>query len=143
MIDYFEYVVQGMSSGAVRRPVRAALLFALLLLVACHLVGALHGPGFATASAHAAVDGCSHAAAVHSADRAPGHGGGHTDVVDHAVDRLRSPADHAITDPGDTAPLTYAPRAVPGPSGPVGAEPLRGDTGGGQATLTRLCVLRR
>ncbi|MFE7709392.1 hypothetical protein ACFU6I_27190 [Streptomyces sp. NPDC057486] len=143
MIDYFGRVIQGMSSGAVRCPVRAALLFALLLLVACHLVGALHGPGFATLPVHAAVDGCSHAAAEHSADRAPDHGGGHTEVVDHAVDRLRSPADHAVTDPGDTAPLTHTPRAVPGPSGPVGAEPLRGGTGGGQATLTRLCVLRQ
>jgi hypothetical protein len=132
-----------MSSGAVRRPVRAALLFALLLLVACHLVGALHGPGFATLSVHAAVDGCSHASAEHSVDRAPDHGGGHADVVDHAVDRLRSPADHTITDPGDTAPLTHTPRAVPGPSDLVGAQPLRGDAGGGRATLTRLCVSRR
>lgn len=143
VIGYFVVVIPGMCSRAVRRQVRAALLFALLLLVGCHLVGALHGPGFATLSAHAAVDGCSHAAAEHRADRAPDHGDGHTDVVDHAVDRLRNPADRAVTDPGDTAPLAYTPRAVSGPSDREGPEPLRGDTGGSQATLTRLCVLRR
>jgi hypothetical protein len=142
VIDYLGFMIPGMCSGAVRRPVRAALLFALLLLVGCHLVGALHGPGFATLSAQAVVDGCSHAA-ERSADRAPGHGDGHADVVDHTVDRLRAPAGRAIADPSDTAPLTYAPRAVPGPSDLAGPEPVRGDPAGGRATLTRICVLRR
>jgi hypothetical protein len=142
VIDYVELVIPGTSSKAVGRPLRAALLFALLLLVGCHLVGALHGPWFATLSTHAAVEGCSHAVAEHSVDRAPGHGGGHADVVDHAVDRVRTPADRAITDPGDMAPLTYTPRSVSGPSDREGPEPSRGGTGG-QATLTRLCVLRR
>ncbi|MGW2920029.1 hypothetical protein ACWDBF_19520 [Streptomyces angustmyceticus] len=128
--------------GARGRPVRAALLLGLLLLVGVHLVGALHGPGFlGPYTAHsAAVCGEQAVLAAASGDDRPparlredgpgsqaqtpahahaqgrghgrGHEHGHDDGVTHAVDRLRA-------GPGQPAAAPHT--AVALPAEPVAA----------------------
>ena len=69
-----------------RRPMPSVLLIALIMLVASHLVGALHGPGFlgphepVTLSAGTAPS----TAAVEPLAFGPEHGHGH-DVFDDSV----------------------------------------------------------
>jgi hypothetical protein len=103
------------------RPVLSVLLLGLVLLVAAHLLGALHGPGFArhtpvagSAVSHAALVDAPHAVAT------PGpahhHDYGFDDSIEHAVDRLRAPADQAIDAPGDAGPFTYEAAAVAVPA---------------------------
>src|SRR5213080_2061106 len=91
-----------MVGSRTQRPVPSVLLFGLMLLVASHLVGALHGPGFLGphtplfTSASATLP----SAAAEPVALGSGHGDGHShdhdvfeDSVEHAVDRVRVSSD--------------------------------------------------
>lgn len=145
---------------------RAALLLGLLWLVAVHLVGALHGPGFlGPYTAHsAAVCGEQAVLVAASGDRpharpqddgpgqqargrghGRGHEHGHDDGVTHAVDRLRASTGAPVGAPGTAVALpadpvvaTAAPASPPGR--PRGSPPCAGD---GRSALALHCVRRQ
>ena len=134
-------------SRAQRRPMLSVLLIGLILLVASHLVGALHGPGFLgphepvtlTASTTPSTT------AVEPLAFGPEHGHGHDirdDSVEHSVDRVRASTDrpaHAanLVEPVVDRPVTGA---SPGPAAPRGGAP---PPAGGRSPCVRLCVWRQ
>lgn len=138
-----------MAGSRAQRPVPSVLLIGLILLVASHLVGAVHGPGFlGPHKPLTAVGVVQSVAAVEAEAVESGHGHGHDhelheDTVEHAVDRVRSSADgpvHApqIADPVTSrlvarAPLSHA-------AGPAEGVP---EPSGGRSACARHCVWRQ
>ncbi|MFI6008671.1 hypothetical protein ACIBAG_07545 [Streptomyces sp. NPDC051243] len=146
-------MISVMVGSRVQRPVPSVLLIGLILLVASHLVGALHGPGFlGSHQPFSAVGVVQSAAPVEAEAIGSGHGHDHghdrdhevhEDTVEHAVDRVRSSVDgpaHApqIEEPATgllaaSAPLGHA--AGPGVGVP--------DPAGGRSACALHCVWRQ
>ena len=95
-------------SCALRRPAPSALFIGLIVLVASHLVGALHGPGFV--GPHKVVTASSAPSTVIAEPVAhrSRHGHGHDvfdDSLEHAVDRVRVNADLPARAPQPVGPM--------------------------------------
>jgi hypothetical protein len=131
------------------RPLLSTLLIGLVLLVAAHLLGALHGPGF-TAS-HASLPGvaCSHPASVGSShvEAAPGPGHEHQQrgngEIEHAVDRLRAPADQAPAVAEAAESFSYEAAVSTLPSGLAERPGNSHSPPDGRSTLVLHCVWRQ
>ncbi len=128
------------------RPAPSVLLIGLILLVASHLVGALHGPGFL--GPHKPLTTANVVLSTAPAEPlafGPEHGHDHDvfeDTVEHAVDRVRVSADRPVHDPELVEPVVDRPgmspspgRAVPGDGVPV--------QGVGRSACARHCVWRQ
>ncbi|MDF2264979.1 hypothetical protein P2Q00_05910 [Streptomyces coacervatus] len=142
-------MIRVMVGGRVqRRSVPSALLIGLILLVAPHLLGALHGPGFLgpqqpliNASAAQSVATAEEAASGSDHD----HGDGHESVEDfvpHPVDRVRDSADHPVPAPQlaglvISRPVTRASVDRVGPRDGVPWPP------GGRSACARHCLWRQ
>jgi hypothetical protein len=131
-----------------RRPASSLLLIGLILLVASHLLGALHGPGFVGPHQPLTVGGVTQSAAVaETAVTESDHGHGHDhevfeDTVAHAVDRVRDSADHPAHAPQIAEPVMDRPvtSALSGRADPSGGDP---GPPGGRSACARLCVWRQ
>lgn len=159
----------GLCTGlpAAVRAGRAALLLGLVVLIAAHLAGTVHGPVFTGAHAGAGVSARAHSATGGSGPL-PEHGHGHGHErdqnhehdhehshghVDHAVDRPRALAQpHALTaqspDASGLSPSwSRLPAADARQSVPTGMAP-EGSRGGprapdGRSALALHCVWRQ
>lgn len=141
-----------MAGSRAQRPVPSVLLIGLILLVASHLVGALHGPGFlGPHKPLTAVGVVQSVAAVETETVESGHGHGHghdhhhefhEDTVEHAVDRVRSSADGPVHSPQIDEPTTsrLAASASLGHARPEDGDP---EPSGGRSACTRHCVWRQ
>lgn len=138
-------------SRAQSRRAPSVLLIGLILLVASHLVGALHGPGFHGPHkplfpiAGVALQAPAMEPVAIESDHGHGHHHDvHEDTVDHAVDRVRDSSDPDRTAPAPQLvepvadhPATSASPHVAGP-GDGGPSP-----GGGRSACARHCVWRQ
>ena len=132
------------------RPAPSVLLIGFILLVACHLLGALHGPGFlGPHTPLMPLRAVQPAAAAEAVEAAKAIGSDHDhrheifeDTIEHAVDRVRVAADgplHApqLVEPVVDQPDTYA---SPGRDGPDSGVPW---PPGGRSACARHCVWRQ
>jgi hypothetical protein len=133
--------------GASGRPARVTLLLGLVLLITAHLGGAVHGPAFEGPHTLVSAVGCpvhSKATGALPTDRHEHHGGGHDDMLDHTVDRLRGPVGPAAGGVGHAVPYAYAPAADAVPDNRAAdrslAVPGRAN---GRIRTTLLCVSRQ
>ncbi|WP_330308433.1 MULTISPECIES: hypothetical protein [unclassified Streptomyces] len=108
----------GLRSGARKggRSGRVGLLLGLVVLIATHLAGAVHGASFGGPHMSIVATACPHRDAdSHGGTMAPSPGHEHrTDGhIDHAADRPRAAADDAAADP-DRDALSPIPSETPG-----------------------------
>jgi hypothetical protein len=133
--------------GATGRPARITLLLGLVLLVVAHLGGAVHGPAFEGPHTLVTAVGCPASSTVTGAsptDRREHHGGGHDDMLDHTVDRLRGPVGPAGGGGGHAVPFPYAPAADAVPAARSTDRPHSGPGHtNGRIRTTLLCVSRQ
>lgn len=136
-------------SRTTRRTAPSVLLIGLILLVAPHLLGALHGPGFVGSHQPLTAVGAAQPVAVAKAaatgsDHGHGHGHGHEheDTVAHAVDRVRGTAGHPVDAPQIVEPVTGLPVTS---ASPGHADPRDGVPGppGGRSACARHCIWRQ
>ncbi|MGP4086082.1 hypothetical protein [Streptomyces sp. KR55] len=141
-------MISVMAGSRAQRPVPSVLLIGLILLVASHLVGALHGPGFLGPHKSLSPVGVVQPVAPVKAEAVEaGHGHDHDhefheDTVEHAVDRVRSAADGPAHAPQIDEPATG--QLVT--SGSLGhARPEAGvpEPAGGRSACARHCVWRQ
>lgn len=134
------------------RPAPSVLLIGFILLVASHLLGALHGPGFLGPHAPLmplrAVQPTTAAEAVEVAG-AEATGSDHEhhhevfeDTVEHAIDRVRVSADGPLHAPQPVEPVIDQPftHASPDRAGPDSGLPW---PPGGRSACARHCVWRQ
>ncbi|WP_369224140.1 hypothetical protein AB5J52_25705 [Streptomyces sp. R39] len=137
---------------AQRRPLPTALLLGLMLLVAAHLVGALHGPGFldphhSVAGTHVRVP-TAKVQVASATDHDHGQGQGHRhgdaseDSLQHAVDRVRDSADLPVRVPHLAEPALDRPDTHPwlGRAGPTAGDSA---PDGGRSACVRHCLWRQ
>lgn len=137
-----------------RRPLPTVLLLGLMLLVAAHLVGALHGPGFLglhhpITGTHVQVPTAKEQVASgtdHDHDHGRGqghrHGDASEDSLQHAVDRVRDSADLPVRIPHLVEPALDHPGTHPwlGRAGPTDSDPA---PDGGRSACVRHCLWRQ
>ncbi|MEV8547802.1 hypothetical protein [Streptomyces sp. NPDC051572] len=135
----------GARSGG--RSCRVGLLLGLVVLIAAHLAGSVHGSSFAGPYMSIAATTCHHHADAHGGTMAPSPGHDHRadGHIDHAADRPRAAADDTAAGPDHDA-LSPLPPAPPG--SPAGQIALHRPSGvsrppGGPSTLALHCVWRQ
>lgn len=143
------YVIRVMVGSRVRgRPAPSVLLIGFILLVASHLLGALHGPGFLGPHTPLmplrAAQPIAVAEAIGSAHEQH-HEHHHEifeDTVEHAVDRVRVSADGPLHAPQPVEPVIDQPitHASPDRAGPDSGVPW---PPGGRSVCARHCVWRQ
>ncbi|MFC4467327.1 hypothetical protein ACFPH6_22830 [Streptomyces xiangluensis] len=146
MIDYVVCVIFAMAGSRTQRPAPSVLLIGLILLVASHLLGALHGPGFlGPHQPLTAVGAVQSVSAVEAEAVGSGHGHGHEfleDTVEHAVDRVRPSADGPVHSPQIAEPVTsrLVASASLSQAGPGDGVP---EPANGRSACARHCVWRQ
>ncbi|MFR0359793.1 hypothetical protein [Streptomyces sp. MCC20] len=133
-------------SRVLRRPAPSVLLIGLIVLVASHLVGALHGPGFVGPHKPVAVIAASSTAVAEPEIPGSRHGHSHDvfdDSLEHAVDRVRATADLPAHAPQPVEPVV-AQRPGTRPS-PRRAAPAGGVSAPahGRSVCAQHCVWRQ
>ncbi|MFF7647528.1 hypothetical protein [Streptomyces canus] len=132
-------------SRALRRPAPSVLLIGLILLVASHLLGALHGPGFLGPHQPFAMASAPVSRATEQMASGPDHGHGHDvfdDAVEHAIDRVRVPVDRPFHAPQPAEPVVDRPRLHPF-SGRADSRDGVPAPGGGRSVCARHCLWRQ
>jgi hypothetical protein len=147
LLHYDPYVIRTMvGRRAQHRPLPTVLLLGLILLVASHLVGALHGPGFldphqSITTTHVLVPSAKEQMASDS-DHGHRHGDASDDSLQHAVDRVRDSADLPVHAPQLIEPVVDRPdtHPFPGRAGPTDSDSA---PDGGRSACARHCVWRQ
>ncbi|MFF4113620.1 hypothetical protein [Streptomyces sp. NPDC001714] len=131
---------------AQHRPLPTVLLLGLILLVASHLVGALHGPAFLgphqpITTTHVMVSTAKEQTAS-DPDHGRRHGDASDDTLQHAVDRVRDSADLPAHAPQLLEPVVDRPDTHPwlGRAGPTDSDPA---PDGGRSACVRHCLWRQ
>ncbi|MFD4509285.1 hypothetical protein [Streptomyces sp. NPDC058457] len=125
----------------------SVLLLGLILLVAAHLVGALHGPGFLGPHQPITTTHVPVSTAKEQVASGTDHGHHHGDASDedslqHAVDRVRDSADLPVHIPDLVAPVLDRPDTHPslGRAGPTDSDSA---PDGGRSACVRHCLWRQ
>ncbi|MEW1773343.1 hypothetical protein [Streptomyces sp. NPDC086777] len=131
---------------AQHRPLPTVLLLGLILLVASHLVGALHGPAFLgphrpITTMHVRVPTAEEQTASGS-DHGHRHGDASEETIPHAVDRVRDSAGLPVHAPRLLEPVADRPGTHPRPGR---AGPTESDSApdGGRSACVRHCLWRQ
>ncbi len=135
-----------MAGSRAQRPAPSVLLIGLILLVAPHLLGVVHGPGFLGPHQPLTAVGVAQSVVpLEAVGSDHDHGHDHEyveDTVEHAVDRVRSSADGPVRTPQIDEPVTsrLAARSSLSHTGPEAGVP---ELSSGRSACARHCVWRQ
>jgi hypothetical protein len=150
LIEYGLHVIGSrISPSTAVRAGRVGLLLGLVVLIAAHLAGTVHGSAFAGPHADVGVAACAYSG-TNDSEPSPEHEHHVDDHIDHVVDRPRASVHHAVTEQGHDGAWPFSSSLSAGDAQPpaVTGAVSGGRRGGfraldGRSALALHCVWRQ